>query len=357
VSDRDVPGSARLPSPVRTLALRPHPALARWRGGLLCRLDGAELGIWNLAGTRAEPLARISLGPGEEDRARAAVARILARHRRGPRVLRLPPRSGLVRFDLLPAAALDRMETVLPRRLAELVPWPPERLRVRWWPVRRLGDGRVEIALAVVPEARLEGALARARALGLEPDVVDFELDDPLAPPRFDLRAPAVRPGRLRRLLPLVPALLLLVADAGLLLLLGERQAAIRALEADIAALRDRTATLADRRARVRALEERLARVEVAATRSGGRLALLDRLSRTLPDGVWLERLVVEGRVVRLHGYAPDSAALVHLFERSGAFSDTRFLAPALRVRPAGRPAPLERFVLETRLREGEERP
>jgi len=350
VSDRDAAGSGRLPSLVRTVALHPHPALARWRGGLLCRLEPAEVGFWHLTGTRAEPLGRIPLIPGEEGAARAAIARLLADRHRARLVLRLPPRTGLLRFDLLPAEVLEQMDEVLPRRLAELVPWPPRGLRVRWWPTRRLADGRVEVALAVVPEARLQAALDRARALGIEPSVVDFELDDPLAPPRFDLLAtdPPVR--RLHRRMPALALAVLLLVDLALLGVLRWQDVERVRLERTVAELRERVAQLADRTAESRALEERLARVRTWAERNGGRLALLERLSRMLPDDVWLERLVVEGRTVRLHGYAPDSAALVRLFERAREFADTRFLAPALRVRAGDDAKPLERFVLETRL-------
>ncbi len=350
MSDRDRPGSVRLPSPVRTLALRPHPALARWRGGVLCRLGSAEVGFWRLRGPRAEPVGHLPLGGSDHEVLRAAVARLRAQAGEGPLVLRLPPRSGLLRFDLLPAEALERLGELLPRRLVELVPWPVETLCVRWWPLRRLADGRVEIALAVIPRTRLEQALTRARELGLEPDLVDFELDDPLAPPRFDLLAPDPRPGRVRRWWPLAAAVVLLLLDGLLLGLWRGERGRIAELEAAIAGLRAEVAALADRSAYRRTLEERLATITAHAAERSGRLALLDRLSRLLPDGVWLERLVVEGRVVRLHGYAPDSAALVRLFERSPLFADTRFLAPALRVRPEGGARPLERFVLETRL-------
>lgn len=329
MSDRAAGRSGRLPVPAAAGHGRPHPGLPRLRRAVLGLLGDGTLHLWELSADGARPLG--AAASGASPRAQ------------GLRILRLPERSGLLVHELLPPALAGHVDEVIVQRLPELLPWPPERVRTVHWVTGRDAAG-VHVAVAALPEERLARALERARELGFEPDLVDFVVDDPLAPPRFDLLGRRARRPAVHRVALAVALLLVLAAGSWLL---WEEQRRAR-LDAAAAALRDRVADLAELRARADALEARIEAVRAHVAAHPGRLALVDRLARLLPDGVWLERLVVEGNRVRLHGYAPDSAALVRLFEETPGFTGTRFLAPSLWVRPAGAERPLERFVLET---------
>lgn len=339
MSDRRPRGGGLPPAPAPAGGAASHPDLPRIRRAVLALAGGEGLHLWRLEGEGARPLGRIPSADG------APPARI-----RGPRILRLPERSGLLVRELLPPTLARHVEAVIAQRLPELLPWPAGEVRWVHW-VEGREDAGVRVAVAALPEARFRRELERARDLGFEPDLVDFVVDDPLAPPRFDLLG-----VRRRRRLPasraaLAASLLLALAAGGWLAWEGAREARIAA---EVTALRDAVAERAELRDRADALAARIEAVRARVAAHPARLALLERLSRLLPDGVWLERLVVAGRRVRLHGYAPDSAALVKLFEETPGFAGTRFLAPSLRVHPAGAERPLERFVLETEA-DGEE--
>lgn len=72
-------------------------------------------------------------------------------------------------------------------------------------------------------------------------------------------------------------------------------------------------------------------------------LVLLDTLTKTLPDEVWLQTLQVQGNKVTLTGQAPNAAALMRLLGTVPGVSDVR--APTAAVKPAG--APKEVFTIE----------
>jgi general secretion pathway protein L len=75
-------------------------------------------------------------------------------------------------------------------------------------------------------------------------------------------------------------------------------------------------------------------------------LALLDQVTRLLPDDAWLNQLSLNGERLDLGGFSPNSSKLVTTFEESPQFTETVFRAPVTQDPRLG----LERFSLSTRL-------
>jgi general secretion pathway protein L len=121
------------------------------------------------------------------------------------------------------------------------------------------------------------------------------------------------------------------------------------ALDARVTAERTRVGAL-------RRLEEEIAGLQVADSsledlkrRNAFTLALLDQVTRLLPDDAWLNQLSVNGERLDLGGFSPNSSKLVTTFEESPQFTETVFRAPVTQDPRLG----LERFSLSTRLTPG----
>lgn len=56
--------------------------------------------------------------------------------------------------------------------------------------------------------------------------------------------------------------------------------------------------------------------------------AILDDLSRLLPDSVWLQELRLRGDLIELSGMAPSAASLLPLIERSGLYHEAQLTSP-----------------------------
>jgi general secretion pathway protein L len=88
-------------------------------------------------------------------------------------------------------------------------------------------------------------------------------------------------------------------------------------------------------------LDREIAALALAGERNAAMLALLaarsplvavlDTLSRDLPDGAWLLSLSVAGREVVLDGLAPSAAAVALALEKAGNVSGIVFRAPIAR--------------------------
>ncbi len=354
MSDRRLPRKRHRGSPDGGFPIATDRRLRLRRSVLILLVGDGGLRAWLRRGEKIEVLGRLP-GPVSADEGGADLARLLerlagSRRRRSVSVvLRLEANAGLVREDLLPGRAARDLEEILVNRIDVLTPWSAEEVLFTCWNLRRREGGRLAVSLAVARKARVEAGLAVLRRFGLTPDIVDFVVDAPTAPPRFDLVLP---PPRSR-----LPDLLRATAVAAL----GSLAIAGLWLGFEVA---DVDRRLAAREERLEILRQELAnRIETVREEEGGPsaarllsrlggeraspLRLLDALSRLLPDRVWLEDLVLRGRNLEIRGIAEDPAELVRLFESSPDFADPRFVAPAVRVAAEGTEGPARvRFAL-----------
>jgi general secretion pathway protein L len=201
----------------------------------------------------------------------------------------------------------------------------------------------IRVALAVTRRGTLNRACDIARQHGLTPDraivtrsgTVDERFDFLRRSPR--LAQPQQRRVLLRRLE--AAAALLLVAAIGMHLYRShaERQQLARTIEL----LRQPAEGTRELRQRIDQLAEPLAFLgdRLAAA---PRLAILDALTRLLPDDTWLTALRLHGRDIELTGSSPHAASLIGLIAGApGGFETPQFRAP-ITTGPDGR----ERFDL-----------
>jgi general secretion pathway protein L len=287
---------------------------------------------------------------------RPAPAALIDRLRRQRRlVLRFAPEHGLVGRDLLPAGAEAQLHDIVGHRLDALTPWTPEQA---WFDVEvtaRRPDGRIEVAVAALRRDLVQRVREGLAELGLEIGRVD--LGDPDGPlrARFDL-GDGDRAER--------GSMLRLVA-AGTLgaLLLGGLALAGSEIHARSVVLTDRTraaAALEERLSDLPALRERLETLRSEAGLVAGRLrstpsalAVLEELSRLLPDDVYLSELALERDRLQIGGFAASASPLVPLLEALPSLEDVRFDAPSSKAVLAGADGErreLERFALAARV-------
>lgn len=345
---------ALLPRRAVRRSARRYPAVLFYRDGVVRVLEARRTGLEEIGSFVLEaPRGAAGRLPAPIDR--IAPAALLARLRRRKNLLlRLAGEHGLLARDLLPAGAEPDLRAIVEHRLDTLTPWTAERACFDVEISDRRADGRLEVTVAAVPRAFLERVRERLAELGIEVEAVDLGEAD--APPvaRFDLAHKAARNA----------GSVLRVAGAGLLgalVLAGAalagseihaRGVVLAERERTAAVLEGRLADLAELRDRLEALRREAGLLAGRFAAAPSALALLEELSRSLPDEAFLSDLELVGDRLRIAGYAPDTAPLVPLLEDLGALEDVRFQAPSARavLEEAGGRREVERFVLAARV-------
>lgn len=131
---------------------------------------------------------------------------------------------------------------------------------------------------------------------------------------------------------------------------LEARRATEQALKGDVARARLRAdTTMAMRKELDRLLAtDRLLQQRKLEAPSG--VAVMEELTRLLPDQTWIASLQINQREVRLTGYAPTAASLVGLLDGSEQFGTPSFQSPVTQDARSGK----ERFSLSFALESDE---
>lgn len=245
-----------------------------------------------------------------------------------PRWLCLPAGSGLVRRLALPAAAADRLRDVVRFEIDRQTPFAAETVM---FDARLLGlraaDGQLDVELVVAPRERVDAVLAGLGPLGARLSGIDVAGADGL-PRGVNLLDPAAR-GRRRdpwQLWNRVLAATAVLAVAGTLwAVLQNRRAAADALEAEVdARARPAREAAIQRQALVDLLEGQAFLDRLRRERPPS-VAVMDELTRRLPDGTYLEKLAIEQDKLTLMGLSNQASALVTQLQGSALWH-----APAL---------------------------
>lgn len=271
-----------------------------------------------------------------------------------PLWLRLPETAALTRvveWPVMPPADLRR---ALVLDLDRQTPCAAETL---WFDMAVAGRDAarrrlsVEFVVAHAAEVKAMRAALQARH-GVAPARICIAGTD--GAPCFDLRPAAAQHTVQRAARGLLPnrlraRLLLLCAVLGAVnfgLHREAEQARGEALDAAVLDARRRAQRVEALRSQV--TEKRQLRDDLRARRGDvGLLAVLDQLTRLLPDEAWLETVEVRGGNVYVTGHAPVAATLVAQIETSPMFADAQFRSPVTPDRARGR----ERFDMVIRLR------
>lgn len=305
-------------------------ALRRARPALLLVPVGDSLGLRLQRGSSIEDLGTVDTGAGD---ARSAVTRALGKIRlaRLDTVVLLPQSQVLARRLTLPLAAAENLREILGFELDRHAPFPAEQAAFDFRMVASDQENQeLLVDLVVATKAAAEQAKAAAVALGLPVDRVDVAGSDGAAG-GFDLlqRGSDARVGRnLHRVDLALGAAVCVLLVLALWLPLERKQRELMAYDALLAEMRPIAADVETLRGTIQAAVDRqrfVARHREAAPMA---VAVLDEITKRLPDDSWLLELRLDRREVLLSGFAPAAAELIPLFEESPLFHEVRFAAP-----------------------------
>ena len=236
-------------------------------------------------------------------------------------LLLVPASRALVRRLVMPAAAAADPRRVAGFEIDRQTPFKPEQV---YYDVRVSPDpapaGHVALDLVVAPKADIDPLLERFAALGAAPDAIDVESADGV-PTGIDLLPPGRRPRRVdkrRRLNWILAAACVLLAVLLLSQWLDNRRAALLAMQGDIDAMRAKATQSEQLRAQ---LTGAIAASKFLVKRKAGSpsaLAVLDELTKRMPDNAWLDALTLDNSGgLDIHGEAAKAAALVDVLGKS----------------------------------------
>ncbi|MGN6520636.1 MAG: PilN domain-containing protein [Dokdonella sp.] len=334
---------------------------ARWRAvlserseSLLLAVEGDELVVRREKGDSLSEYARIRRDlPAEEQEAEFRRLRAAIEDPQVRTVFCIPASRVLTRVLSLPAAATENLRQVLSFEMDRQTPFKADQV---YFDSRVLGhdaSGRnVQVELVLIPRAQLDQELAALPAAAAELDAVDsWNTAAGVGRRGTNLLPPERRTRRRDMRLPLnlglaVLALVLLVVNMDESL--ANRAAALEAMQGEVdkagneakqvAALRK---TLADSISGANFLTDKKRKGPLT-------VALLDDLTRRLPEDTYLERLQIENKQVQLQGQANEAAKLIALLGASPCLGNPGFQG---QVQPDARTGK-ERFQITADLKE-----
>jgi general secretion pathway protein L len=347
----------------------PLPAFLAWWGGELRALlpvrwrswfaDGADWYLLQVDGDswslrrrgHAESLAQWNEAV-EVMPARAFAMALQQVDREDLRVALLLPAVQVLRRSLsLPLAARDNLHQVVGFEMDRQTPFGVAQV---YYAVRELQAtapaGRCQVELVAAARAGVDPLLARLRAQGIAVDAVDVAVaDDRLG---VNLLPPEQRP---RRVHPRRRLNLILAAGVVLLLLLvglewrHNREVALAAMQAEVAAMRGDAAQVASLRQQ---LQDNAGAAGFLAQRKKdtvGMLELLRDATARLPQGTWLERFSVDNTgQIGMQGQSQQAAKLLDALKDSSVITDAGFQGSIQPDASTGK----ERFYLTARVRQ-----
>ena len=255
----------------------------------------------------------------------------------------LSPSRFVFRSLELPRAAEPFLEGVVRSQIDRLTPWIATEAAFGWTRPLAAGADRIAVTVAATGRELIEpivSAIVDSRADSVQAST-KAEESSTIIPVLF---RSSDQPAALRFVRFLSIGLVILAAvfviSLGAWLVAGGYYDAREAeLQTEIA---QRRAGLMDQTgsALTRAVQSLQARKR--ATPSA--VLVIEALSKTLPDDVYLTELRIEDGKVEMVGSAQDAPALIRLIEQSGQFSQATFFAPTVRAQNGG-----ETFHIEAR--------
>jgi general secretion pathway protein L len=333
-------------APVLNLAA----AFLRWWAGELVRLVPSRLKAHRWPGSEfVEILATkdgLKLPPAGPDQSlgeeqprgtpHPAEPRIAASGRRAGARLLLDEALFLAREAQVPAAGIGRADEILAFELERLTPFRRDQIFQGWAVSSGQPTGaHVPIVQAIVKRETLARLLQELRALGFRKIRVACRLVDgreiPIALPP-ELAVARTRAERfLRRANMLSAGVMGAAVVCSIYLAFARQIGTIASLDQRIAVTQAQAVAVRDRYDKAQAAAEDMATLLNRRTARPPVRAILEEISRVLPDTAWLTELRVERSAVTISGFAQSAPELIALLDRSSMFSEAGFAAPVVR--------------------------
>ena len=314
-------------------ALRPKrrpPARLLWAG-----MEGGAIVLWRVAGSKRTEIGRVDLAAGD-----AADHKIVFRalhHKAGTRRLGvcLPAEQVLRKEVVLPLAAAENLHEVLGFELGRQTPFTTSQAYYDQRVLRadRAGN-RLHVLLGVAPRAEVDKVLSHLAEWGVTPRAIVARDELEGSGDCLDLLPPRLRPKASRA------GLWLGLSMTGVTLALGAVLLAIPLVKKRevVIALHPVVASAQQHAAVVDALKHEQERLEAEHNFPVQRklatppsVALIEEITRILPDNTWLQQLEIRGGEVSMIGTTLSSAKLIGLFEQSVLLENAHFKAPLVK--------------------------
>jgi general secretion pathway protein L len=299
--------------------------------GLLVILDAREPAIALAERRRGKETAaeRFTLDP-----AGLAAARVALQGRRTlPAFLRLPPGMILERGIVLPLAAEPSLARVIALELDRYTPFAAEEV---FWAAavsgRDRAQGRLQVALLLVPRQALQAVLGPLRTLGIVPSMLEGRstggAERALA---IEGEAASRRARRQRRLALVAAGACAVLAAVAVGLPFWQQGQADAAVQARLAALQPRVAQAASLRQSLAARGAGSDAVQAEQAQVADSLQAIAALTQILPDDTYLTGLVLQKREVSIEGQSANAARLIGLLSNDPVIRNAAFAAPVTR--------------------------
>ncbi len=266
-------------------------------------------------------------------------------------LLYLPEDRVLAKTLSLPLAATENLREVLAFEMDRHTPFSAEQV---YYDYRVLETDTAEhvlkLQLVLTPRHVLDDLLDALEPHGLRPDVVTMRASASGGRVAVNLLPVERRPRKplaTRRLNQALAGLAALLLVAALALPLLQKQHVIRSMEPLLQEAQVKADT-------ARGMRENIDQLVVAShfmvnkkQKTATVLALINEVTRLLPDHTWLSRMEINGNEIQLQGQSAAAAGLLPLIEGSEHLENARFRSPVTQIRTTDS----ERFHLSAAIR------
>lgn len=260
----------------------------------------------------------------------------------------LPAEQVLRKKLLLPLAVEENLRQVVAYEMDRHTPFKAEQVYFDYKLARR--DKQLEVTLAVAPRGAVDESLRQLEAWGGDVGAVLVADDAADAAPWNLLPAGRKQKGKDTRLMRLNvgfasgAAVLLCVA---LILPIWQKRETVLALHPLLAKAHQQAAAAEDLRRQMEALMLEYNYLLDKKRESPPVVAVLDDVTRVLPDDTWVQQFDLKGKEMLIQGETASSSKLAGLFEQSKTLHGANFRSPLTK----GQGANSERFQLAAETR------
>lgn len=299
-------------------------------------MENGVLVLWRMAGQKRDEVGRINLADSNAVDAKIAFDALRNKAGSRPMGICLPATQVLRKEVILPIAAAENLTQVLGFELGKQTPYTADQA---YYDHRLLledrGSNRLHVLLAVTPRSVVDEIFLHFTAWGVKPHavVVSDELESVSS--CLNLLPAAMRPRPSRAVYWLYSAMIgvtLLLFTAMLAIPLWQKREVVIAQQPILTQARLQADAVDDlKREQERLLAEYSFPIEIKLT-APPKVALVEELTRLLPDNTWLQQLDIHGMEITMQGNTSSSTKLIGLFEQSTLLENASFKSPLVKV-------------------------
>ncbi len=263
-------------------------------------------------------------------------------------VLCLPPEQVLRKKLSLPVEAEENLRQVIAFEMDRYTPFKAEQVYFDYRLVRH--DKQLEVSLAVAPQAAVDEPLRQLASWGAQVTAVLVAGDVMEDVPCNLLPAGKRQKGKNTRLSRLNTALasgVLAMLCIALVLPIWQKRETVLALRPLLKEARQQATVAEDLRRQLETLMAEYNYLLDKKRESPPVVAVLDDVTRILPDDTWVQQFDLKGKEMQIQGETASSSKLSGLFEQAKTLHNASFRAPLTK----GQSANSERFQLAAETR------